>query len=87
MLIDLADLVIDYHELMRSAYLEDRPMYLLQCAMEENCVASGAYALGLNWHLDTRRLLRFTASILNAGNAEFRPALPKHLWEFHQCHM
>ena len=39
------------------------------------------------WHLDTRRLLRFTARIVNKGNADFRPAIPKHLWQFHACHM
>lgn len=40
-----------------------------------------------SWHLEPRRLLRFTARILNAGTADFRPNVPKHLWEFHQCHM
>jgi len=39
------------------------------------------------WHLDTRRLLRFTARIANKGNADFRPAIAKHLWQFHACHM
>ncbi|XP_067007855.2 lysyl oxidase homolog 2 [Anabrus simplex] len=86
----MPDLVIDHHEIMRTAHLEDRQLYFLQCAMEENCLATGAYKLQAengNWHLETRRLLRFTARILNAGTADFRPAVPKHLWEFHQCHM
>ncbi|KAJ9573643.1 hypothetical protein L9F63_008984 [Diploptera punctata] len=87
----LADLVIDHTEIMRTAHLEDRQLYFLQCAMEENCLASAAYKLqadnSANWHLDTRRLLRFTARILNAGTADFRPMIPKHMWEFHQCHM
>lgn len=39
------------------------------------------------WHLETRRLLRFTARIVNQGNADFRPAIPKHMWQFHACHM
>jgi len=87
----MADLVIDHVEIMRTAHLEDRQLYFLQCAMEENCLASAAYKLqsdsSVNWHLETRRLLRFTARILNAGTADFRPMVPKHLWEFHQCHM
>jgi len=86
----MADLAVDTDELVRSAYLEDRQMYFLQCAMEENCLASSAYRLRqqeTDWHLITRRLLRFTAKITNVGTAPFRPAVPKHLWQFHQCHM
>ncbi|XP_046751006.1 lysyl oxidase homolog 2-like [Diprion similis] len=86
----IADLVFDHLELMRTAHLEDRQLYWLQCAMEENCVASEAYKIQKesdNWHLETRRLLRFTARILNAGTADFRPSVPKHLWEWHMCHM
>ncbi|CAL7937931.1 unnamed protein product [Xylocopa violacea] len=87
---DMPDLVFDHIELMRTAHLEDRQLYWLQCAMEENCVASQAYKIQTesdNWHLETRRLLRFTARILNAGTADFRPSVPKHLWEWHMCHM
>lgn len=87
---EMADLVFDHIELMRTAHLEDRQLYWLQCAMEENCVASQAYKMqreSENWHLETRRLLRFTARILNAGTADFRPSVPKHLWEWHMCHM
>lgn len=87
---EIADLVFDHIELMRTAHLEDRPLYWLQCAMEENCVASRAYKIQKEsdtWHLETRRLLRFTARTLNAGTADFRPSIPKHLWEWHMCHM
>ncbi|XP_003401353.1 lysyl oxidase homolog 3A isoform X1 [Bombus terrestris] len=87
---EMPDLVFDHIELMRTAHLEDRQLYWLQCAMEENCVASQAYKVqkeSENWHLETRRLLRFTARILNAGIADFRPSVPKHLWEWHMCHM
>lgn len=87
---EMADLVFDHIELMRTAHLEDRQLYWLQCAMEENCVASQAYKVqreSESWHLETRRLLRFTARILNAGTADFRPSVPKHLWEWHMCHM
>ncbi|XP_022917947.2 lysyl oxidase homolog 3 [Onthophagus taurus] len=86
----MADLVIDHTELIRTAHLEDKQMFYLQCAMEENCLASQAYVIqkeNPNWHLETRRLLRFTASIINIGTADFRPFIPKHLWEWHMCHM
>lgn len=87
---EMADLVFDHFELMRTAHLEDRMMWALQCAMEENCLASQAYVIKKNepsWFTESRRLLRFTASVLNAGTADFRPAIPKHLWEWHMCHM
>nr|CAI5867456.1 unnamed protein product [Callosobruchus analis] len=86
----MPDLIIDHMELMQTAHLEDRPMFFLQCAMEENCVASTAYEIqreNPGWHLETRRLLKFTAKIFNAGNADFRPVIPKNLWEWHMCHM
>jgi len=86
----MADLIIDASELEQTAHLEDRPLYFLTCAMEENCVASQAYEIvkeNLNWHLETRRLLKFTAKVLNGGTDDFRPHIPKNLWEFHLCHM
>lgn len=86
---EIADLVFDSEELMQSAHLEDRPLFLLQCAMEENCLASQAYQIQRddpNWQMISRRLLKFTARVLNAGNADFRPSIPKHLWEWHMCH-
>ncbi|XP_018798905.1 PREDICTED: lysyl oxidase homolog 2B [Bactrocera latifrons] len=84
------DLVVDFFELERTAHLEDRPLALMQCAMEENCVANEAYDIQRddpNWRYVTRRLLKFTASTLNAGNTDFRPFKEKHLWEWHMCHM
>lgn len=86
----MPDLVFQHVELEQSAHLEDRPLYWLQCAMEENCLASPAYAVqrdNPNWRHESRRLLKFTASVLNAGTADFRPSIPKHLWEWHMCHM
>lgn len=86
---DMADLVFDYNELITSAHLEDRPLLFLQCAMEENCLAYRAYEIQRDvndWHWQTRRLLKFTARTLNAGTADFRPSIPKHLWEWHLCH-
>lgn len=86
----LPDLVFDYREVETTAHLEDKPMYFLQCSMEENCVASRAYEIQKEnpaWHLETRRLLKFTATTHNYGTADFRPSIPKHLWEWHMCHM
>lgn len=86
----MADLVIDATELEVTSHLEDRPLYFLTCAMEENCVASQAYEIqkeNPNWHIETRRLLKFTAKVLNNGTEDFRPHIPKNMWEFHLCHM
>ncbi|XP_045506497.1 lysyl oxidase homolog 2B-like [Colias croceus] len=86
----LADLLLDTSAIERTAHLQDAPMFQLQCAMEENCLSKSAYEVqknNPNWQFETRRLLRFTAASLNVGNAEFRPYLPKHLWQWHLCHM
>nr|XP_026498774.1 lysyl oxidase homolog 2 [Vanessa tameamea]XP_026498775.1 lysyl oxidase homolog 2 [Vanessa tameamea] len=86
----LADLYLDASTIERTSHLQDVPMFQLQCAMEENCLSKSAYEIqktNPNWQFETRRLLRFTASSLNIGNAEFRPYLPKHLWQWHLCHM
>ena len=78
-----ADLQPDMMELMTSAYLEDKTIFQLQCAMEENCLASQAY---VERHDSFRRLLRFTTAIQNIGSADFRPSIPKTAWEWHDCH-
>ncbi|XP_066951338.1 lysyl oxidase homolog 2 isoform X2 [Macrobrachium rosenbergii] len=86
----MADLVPDHIELARSAHLEDKQLFFLQCAMEENCLAQSAVIAqetGYGWHLETRRLLRFTARIVNQGDEAFRPFLPKEHWQWHACHM
>ncbi|KAL0811480.1 hypothetical protein ABMA28_009874 [Loxostege sticticalis] len=87
---ELADLALDTTAIERTSHLQDVPMYQLQCAMEENCLSKSAYeikATNSDWQFETRRLLRFTASSLNVGNEDFRPYLPKHLWQWHLCHM
>ncbi|KFM62898.1 Lysyl oxidase-like protein, partial [Stegodyphus mimosarum] len=87
---ELPDLVPDEIEVERSAYLEDRQLLFLQCAMEENCLSSEAYKLDKNdygWLYEQRRLLRFTARIGNIGTTDFRPFLPKHAWQWHMCHL
>ncbi|GFW96703.1 lysyl oxidase homolog 2A [Trichonephila clavipes] len=45
---ELPDLVPDEVEIERSTYLEDRQLVFLQCAMEENCLASAAYKIDKN---------------------------------------
>ena len=43
---------------------QDKPLFLLQCAMEENCLARAAYeerSTNPYWQSLTRRLLRSTA--------------------------
>ncbi|XP_011871663.1 PREDICTED: lysyl oxidase homolog 3 [Vollenhovia emeryi] len=85
---EMADLVFDHLELMRTAHLEDRPLAWLYCASEENCLASPAYQMirDSDTNLESRRLLRFTARTFNAGTADFLPPVPKYLWEWHECH-
>lgn len=39
---EMADLVPDHLELARSAHLEDKQLFFLGCAMEENCLAGSA---------------------------------------------
>lgn len=59
-------------------------MFMLQCALEENCLASSA----VNTSVSTgyRRLLRFSSQIHNNGQADFRPKSGRHAWIWHDCH-
>ncbi|CAI5795759.1 lysyl oxidase homolog 2 isoform X1 [Podarcis lilfordi] len=79
-----ADLVLNAKEVEYTSYLEDRPMFMLQCALEENCLASSA----VNTSISTgyRRLLRFSSQIHNNGQADFRPKSGRHSWIWHDCH-
>ncbi|XP_014775645.1 lysyl oxidase homolog 4 [Octopus bimaculoides] len=87
---ELPDLVPDAEALRLSMRLEDKPLYYLQCAMEENCLASEAYEVkehSRDWVAATRRLLRFSSIVHNRGIADFIPNTPKDSWEWHECHM
>jgi len=78
------DLVPDVERFRHSLkYAYNRSMRRLQCALEENCLASGAVNQSLQSY---RKLLRFDSLTMNYGLRDFTPVRNRDEWIWHDCH-
>ncbi|CAL8079244.1 unnamed protein product [Calicophoron daubneyi] len=88
---DLPDIIPDKQSLESSVYLQKMSLWLLECALEENCLPEQVYRLIDNnpttYTWMTRTLMRFSSIVGNIGKIAFRPFLEPEKWEWHACHM
>ena len=71
------------HSLKQTFSVKSRPMRHLQCALEENCLASDAINQSSQSY---RKLLRFDLLTMNYGLRDFTPVLNRDEWIWHDCH-
>ncbi|XP_066430518.1 protein-lysine 6-oxidase-like [Eleutherodactylus coqui] len=81
----LPDLVPDALFIQSATYVQRAPLYSLQCAAEEHCLARSAYSSGIS-EISSRILLRFPQRVKNRGTGDFLPVKPRPTWEWHSCH-